>query len=58
MYIATKTMCSKSKTILGHNSNDFGYIKHCQKIKYFSNITNMSNSVIFGGHLEICKLGN
>ena len=28
-------------------------IKHCQKIKYFSN---MSNSMIFGGHFEIMQI--
>ena len=27
--------------------------KRCQKIKYFSN---MSNSMIFGGHFEIMKI--
>ena len=48
MLIATKTMYSNGKIILGHNINDFGYKKkHCQKINYFSD---MSNSVIFGGH--------
>ena len=45
-------MYSKSKIILGHNNNDFGY-KNCQKIKYFSN---MSNSMIFGGHFEIMQI--
>ena len=33
MKIATKTMYSNGKTILGHKTNDFGHKKHCQKIK-------------------------
>ena len=41
-------MYSNGKTIIGHNTNDFGY-KTLSKIKYFSN---MSNSVIFGGHFK------
>ena len=49
MEIAAKTMYSKSKTILAHNPHDCGYKKHCQKIKFFSNL---AISIILGGHFE------
>ena len=48
MKIAAKTMYSNGKTILG-NKQMILDTKHCQKIKYFSY---MSNSLIFGGHFE------
>ena len=49
MEIAAKTMYFKGKTILVHNTHDFGYKNFVKKIKYFSN---MANSIILGGHFE------
>ena len=46
-------MYSKGKTILEHNTNEFGQ-NIVKKIKYFSN---MSNSMILVAILKICKLG-
>ena len=41
--------------VTSYTSNDFGEKRHCQKIKYFINI---SIFIFFAAILKICKLGH